>query len=172
MIRFLRRLGGCERGAAAMEFGLIAPILIVFHLGAVEVVQAYEADRRVGHVAAAVADLTAQNRTVTTAGLDDIMLAGSLLMAPFPSSQLGERITSFTANATGTVQQDWSVTKNWTASGAPAVPTGYLAANESVIVVDVTYAHSALFGLVLTKALTMQSHAYLRPRLSTSVVKL
>jgi Flp pilus assembly protein TadG len=172
MIRFLRRLSGCERGAAAIEFGLIAPILIVFHLGAVEVVEAFEADRRVGHVAAAVADLTTQNRTVTTADLDDIMLAGSLLMAPFPSTQLGERITSFTADAAGAVKQDWTVNKNWTASGSPAVPAGYLEANESVIVVDVTYAHSAMFGLVLTKAFTMQSHAYLRPRLSTSVVKL
>jgi Flp pilus assembly protein TadG len=171
MRRLARLWRRCERGAAAIEFALVAPILIFFHLGAVEVVQAWEAHRRVAHVAAALADLTAQEQTVSPADLSDILTAGTLLITPFSTTQLGERISSFTADSTGTVKLDWSVTQNWTAVAGPAVPTGYLAANESVIVADVTYSFKPLFGLAMPSALTMQKHAYLRPRLSTSVTK-
>lgn len=171
----MRRLGKiwarCERGAAAIEFAMIAPLLIFFHLGAVEVIQSWEAHRRVAHVAAALADLTTQKVSVSASDMTDILAAGALLITPFSTNQLGERITSFTADGNGVVKQDWSVTQNWTLSGGPTVPTGYLAANESVVVADVTYSFKAMFGLVLPSAMTMQKHAYVRPRLSTSVVK-
>jgi Flp pilus assembly protein TadG len=161
----------CERGAAAIEFALVAPMLILFHLGAVEVVQAFEAHRRVAHVAAALADLTAQNRTVSTADMNDILQAGALLITPFPSNKLGERISSFTADSGGTVNKDWTVTQNWTAGGSPSVPATYLQAGESVIVADVSFNFQSLFSLVLPNAVIMQKHAYLRPRLSSQVSK-
>lgn len=154
-----------------MEFAMIAPFLVLFHFGAVEMVQSWEAHRRVAHVAAALADLTAQNRTVTAADMTDILQAGGLLMSPFSATQLGERITSFYVDSSGTVKQDWSVTRNWTLSGGPSVPAGYLQSGESVIVADVSFSYRPLFGLVLPRALTMQKHAYLRPRLSTQVTK-
>jgi Flp pilus assembly protein TadG len=172
MSRIFQLLRRCERGAAAMEFALVAPIMILFHFGAVEVVQAWEAQRRVAHVASALADLTAQNRSVTSADLDDILLAGTLMVSPFPTTKLGERIASLTANASGTVAVDWSVTRNWTTGGTPSAPAGYLQANESVIVAEVTFGHDALFGLVLPSVFTMQKKAYLRPRLSQQVQKL
>lgn len=163
--------GRCERGAAAIEFALVAPLLIFFHFGAVEVIQSWEAHRRMAHVAAALADLTAQNRSVSAADLTDIMSAGALLITPFSTNQLGERISSFTADANGVVTQDWSVTQNWSAGGTPSAPTGYLQAGESVIVADVTYSFTAMFGLLLPHSLTMEKHAYLRPRLSLQVTK-
>lgn len=161
----------CERGAAAIEFALSAPLLIVFHLGTVEVVQALEASRRIGHIAEALGDLTAQEQAVSSADLSDILAAGALLVSPFSTSQLGERISSFTADANGVVKQDWSVSQNWSLGGSASVPTGYLAANESVIVADASYSFTAMFGLVLPKSLAIQRHAYLRPRLSTQVTK-
>jgi Flp pilus assembly protein TadG len=172
MSGLLATLGRCRRGAAAVEFALVAPFMILLHLGVVESVQAWEAYRRASHVAATLADLTAQNRSVTSADLTDILRSGSLLIAPFPAANLGERIASITANAQGTAQLDWAVASNWTAGGAPSVPAGYLQPGESVVVADVSYQHQALFGLVLPHALTMKTHAYLRPRLSDKVAKM
>lgn len=172
MSRLVRLLRRCERGAAAMEFALVAPLLFVFHFGMVEMVQAWEANRRVEHVASALADLTAQNRSVTADDLNDILVAGTLIISPFPTAKLGERISSLTANSSGTVAVDWTASSNWTAGGTPSVPAGYLAASESVVVAEVTFSHTALFGLVLPSVFTMQKKAYLRPRLSQQVLKL
>ncbi|MDB5445089.1 MAG: hypothetical protein JWQ97_406 [Phenylobacterium sp.] len=168
LVQILRRNQG---GAAAIEFALVAPIMIVFHLGSVELVQGWEAHRRVAHIAAALADLTAQNRSVSDANLTDILQAGAVLVTPFADSNLSERVSSLSANAGGSVSVDWTASRNWTAAGAPSVPAGYLQANESVIVADVSYRHQALFGLVLPVTMTIQKHAYLRPRLSNQVAK-
>jgi Flp pilus assembly protein TadG len=171
MRRLIRLLGKCQRGAAAIEFALVAPILIVFHLGSVELVQAWEANRRASHIAAALADLVAQNRTVTDADLTDLLQAGPVLMQPFPAASLGERVSSISANPWANTVVDWTATRNWTQAGQPTVPAGYLQANESVIVAEVTYSHTALFGLVLPGSFVIRKQAYLRPRLSTSVTK-
>jgi len=161
----------CERGAVAVEFALTAPFLILMHFGAVELIQAWGAHRRATHVAAALADLTAQSRSVTTADLNDILAAGPVMLAPFPTDALGERIASISMDAGGTTKVDWAATRNWTAGGTASVPTGYLQPGESVILAHVTYRHKALFGLVLPGVTTMQKKAYLRPRLSNQVGK-
>ncbi|CAN7382978.1 pilus assembly protein [Phenylobacterium sp. LjRoot219] len=170
MIRRLQSFGRCERGAAALEFGLIAPILILFHFGSVEFVQAWEAHRRVTHVAAALADLTAQKRAVTQAEVDDILKAGGLMIAPFPADRLSVRISSFSTDSSGKVTQDWTRSRNWTAAGQATVPKGYLAASESVIVANVAYEHKAMFGLAMSPSVKMGKDAYLRPRLSNQVL--
>lgn len=169
MSRLLALFRRCERGAAAVEFGLVAPMLILFHLGSVEIVQAWEAHRRVTHVAAALADLTAQKRTVTDAELQDILKAGGLLMAPFPSEQLGARISSFSMDGSGTLKRDWTVSRNWTVAGGQVLPKDYLQKNESVIAAEVVYRHKTMFALALSPSLTMGKSAFLRPRLSNQI---
>lgn len=171
MRRLAGRLGRDERGLAAMEFAFVAPILIFLHLATVECVQAWEAYRRVTHIAAAIADITAQNNTVTNAQMQDILGAGSALVAPFSTANLGERVSSMTADAGGTPRLDWSSTLNYTATDSPSVPAGSLAAGQSVIVADVTYSVPAIFGVVLPATITFRKHAYLTPRISTQVAK-
>jgi len=172
MTRLMQRFGGCERGAAAVEFGMIAPILILFHFGSVEFVQAWEAHRRVAHVAAALADLTAQKRAVTQAELDDILKAGELMIAPFPSDQLSVRVSSFVADGSGTVKRVWTVSRNWKTAGEATLPKDYLAGGESLIVANVAFKHKALFGMVMSPTVMMEKNAYRRPRLASEVAKL
>src|SRR6476620_5157065 len=96
-----------ERGAAAVEFALMLPILVTLQLGSVELVRAFEAQRRIAHVAAAMADVISQGRTTTTADLTDAMNAGAVLVSPLPTANMGLRISSMT-NTNGVVGVDWT----------------------------------------------------------------
>ncbi len=54
-----------QRGVAAVEFAFIAPIMLIFYFGMVEISLAVEADRNLSHAASLVGDLTAQDEVVT-----------------------------------------------------------------------------------------------------------
>ncbi len=56
----LKRLLQDRRGVSAIEFALIAPVMITIYFGLIEFSQGYMAERRAGHVASMVADLVAQ----------------------------------------------------------------------------------------------------------------
>ena len=171
MRTFLRRSATDQSGAAAIEFALIFPVLFVLHIAAVEALGAYQAQRKISHIAAAMADITAQSRSVSTAELDDILLASVSMIHPFPNADVQQRVSSLSANSAGSVSTDWTVKKAYTVSGGPSVPSGYLSANESVIVTDVIYDYKPTFGLFLPATIRFTRHAYVRPRLSVKVEK-
>lgn len=171
MKRALRRLAKDETGASAIEFALIFPVLFVLHVAAAEALEVYEAQRNVAHIAATMADITAQNRTVTTEELDDILKASTSIIHPYPNVRLQQRVSSLSASAGGTVSVDWTVKKDYTLSPPPSVPSGYLSGNESTIVTDVVYDYQPTFGLFLPATIRFTKHAYARPRLSTKVDK-
>lgn len=160
-----------ERGAAAIEFALMLPLLVILQLGSVELVRAFEAQRRIAHVSAAMADVISQGRTTTGADLTDAMKAGEILVSPLATGNMGLRISSLTANAQGVVAVDWTQNSNWTIAGAASVPTGYLAANESAIVADVSYDYTSPIRYILPSTIRFVRHAYVRPRLSNQVLK-
>jgi Flp pilus assembly protein TadG len=171
MRRFLARAAADRQGAAAVEFALIFPILFVLNIGSVEALQVYQVQRNVAHVAATLADVTAQSRTVTEAELQDILGAGLTIMHPFPTTSLQQRLTSFTASASGSVSQDWTSKRNFVSSVAASVPSGYLGASESVVVADVIYDYRPTFRMFLPETLRLTRHAYARPRLTQKVEK-
>jgi Flp pilus assembly protein TadG len=172
MIRFIRRGAADQRGAAAIEFVLIFPVLFVLHLAAAEALMAYQAQRNVAHIASAMADIVAQSRSVTTSDLDDVLTASVSMIHPFPNVGLQQRITSIYKNDSGTVVNEWTVKKAYTATGNASVPSGYLANGESVIVTDVIYDYKPTFGMFLPATVRFTRHAYVRPRLSAKVDKL
>lgn len=56
-------------GIAAVEFGLIAPVLLVMLVGVVEITRAVSIDRRFGQVTSMVADLISREEVVTAADI-------------------------------------------------------------------------------------------------------
>jgi Flp pilus assembly protein TadG len=169
MTRFARRLAGDVRGVAAIEFALIFPILFALNIAAAEALMVYQAQRNVAHIAATMADITAQSRTVTEQELTDILTASTVMIHPFPITNLQQRVSSLSANGSGTVSTDWTAKRDYTQAGNPSVPSGYLLANESVIVTDVIYDYRPTFGLFLPETIRFSRKAYSRPRLSAKV---
>ena len=160
------RLTGDERGVSAVEFALIAPVMIAFYFGMAEFCQGYMAQKRMGHVSAMVADLVAQEETVATANLDDIFQIGGLIMKPFSTTPLKQRVSSVTQTA-GVAKVTWSRGQGMTKRATNEVivlPTGLISNGESIIVSEATYDYDSPVDYLMP-AVTRFSHIYyLRPR--------
>ena len=160
------RLGRDERGVSAVEFAMLAPVLIAFYFGMAEFCQGFMAQKRMGHVSAMVADLVAQEESVATANLDDIFDIGGLIMKPFSTAALKQRVSSVTRTA-GVARIDWSRGDGMTARAANStitLPTDLIANGESVIVSEATYDYDSPVDYFMP-GITQFSHIYyLRPR--------
>ena len=162
----IRRLTGDERGVSAIEFAMLAPVLIAFYMGMTEFCQGFMAQKRMGHVSAMVADLIAQEETVTPATVDDIVDIGGLIMKPFPTATLNQRVSSV-SRASGSATVDWSRGDGMTARAVGStmtLPADLVEDGESVIVAEVTYDYDSAADYLMP-GLTRFSHTYyLRPR--------
>ena len=161
-----RRFGRDERGVSAVEFALLAPVLIAFYFGMAEFCQGFMAQKRMGHVSAMVADLVAQEESVSIANLDDIFDIGSLIMKPFATSGLQQRVSSVTRTS-GVAKVDWSRGDGMAARAVNStitLPTDLIANGESVIVSEATYDYDSPVDYFMP-GITRFSHIYyLRPR--------
>lgn len=161
-----RRLGDDERGLSAVEFALLAPVLIAFYFGLAEFCQGFMAQKRMGHVSSMVADLVAQEESVAIANLDDIFDIGGLIMRPFSTTPLKQRVSSVTRTS-GVAKVDWSRGDGMTARTAGAtvtLPADLIANGESIIMSEATYDYDSPVDYLMP-AVTKFSHVYyLRPR--------
>ena len=168
----MRSFAKDRRGVAAIEFALIAPVLVLLYCGIAELGQAFLADSRTSHAASAVGDLVAQTDTLTSANVDDIFSIGATIMAPFPTATLKMRVTSVTANAAGKPLVDWSRGYGGYAvlavGSTVAVPIT-MVAGDSVIMTQSQYQYTSVIQYVLPHAMTYTAAYYLRPRRSNQV---
>jgi Flp pilus assembly protein TadG len=167
----LKRIGSDQRGVAAVEFALIAPVAILLYCGFAELTMAMMADRRAAHTAAVVGDLVAQEISVSKTEMGDIFTVGDSIMSPFDAGALKLRITSVTADAQGVPHVQWSQGHNGmsTLKDPVSMPATLLAAGDSVIVADVQYAYTSPLKMTVPNGLTFKSTYYLKPRRSPDV---
>ncbi|MBN8529987.1 MAG: pilus assembly protein [Caulobacterales bacterium] len=168
----LRRLAGDRRGVSAVEFALLAPIMIAFYFGLAEFCQGFMAQKRMGHASAMVADLVSQTDIVTPTQLDDIFGIGGLIMKPFSATPLKLRVSQLTRDNNGVVKVVWSRGKSWTArvtGSTVTIPAGLIDNGESIIFSEATYDYDSPVDYLMP-AITRFSHTYyLRPRLTEQV---
>ena len=161
------RFGRDRKGAAAVEFAILAPVMITLYFGLVETCEAVLASRKADHVASAVGDLVAQSSgTLSSSDLNEIYSIGNTIMAPFVTSTLSMRITSLSPNSSGNPAVQWSYgsgTSALTAGTTKTVPIT-LSSGDSVIMSEVTYTYNSPLKYVLKNALTFTSVYYMRPR--------
>ena len=161
------RLMRDEGGLSAVEFALIAPLMITFYFGLAEFCQGYMAQKRMGHAAAAIADLVAQTDVVTVDELDDINAIGGLIMKPFPTTALGVRVSSVTRNASGVAKVDWSRASGMSPLGSNStvtLPTDLIVNGESVVMAEANYAYASPIKYLMPAVTNFSSKLYSRPR--------
>lgn len=162
---FLRRFRRDQRGLSAVEFAMLAPVMILLYFGMVELCQAYMAQKRMSHVASMVADLTARAQVVNQTGLDDTFNIGGQVMQPFSATPLSMRVSSVTRDDNGVVKVDWSYGRGLAPiSGELAVPDGLIDNKQSLIVSEAVYDYDSPIDRFLPGITQMSRTFYLRPR--------
>ncbi|HEY0051800.1 MAG TPA: TadE/TadG family type IV pilus assembly protein [Caulobacteraceae bacterium] len=168
-----RRFSDDRRGVSAVEFAMLAPVMVAFYFGLSEFCQGFMAQKRMSHTAAAVADLVAQTETISSAGVTDVFNVGKLVMSPFPTAALKQRISSVTVNSSGQARVDWSRGDGLTARGTATsvtLPSGLVEIGESVIMTEVEYDYDSPVDYLMPTITRFNHVYYLRPRRSDKVV--
>jgi len=185
----IRGLAADRRGVAAVEFAVIAPLLLSMYFVTMEVSQGIETNKKVGRVGSMVADLVTQQQEVTKADLDAIMQIGESTLQPYNRSKPKIVITGIQVSTDTTPQAKvvwWRKLESGVTSGAApinqttTIPTTLLVAGSFLIRVEshlsyrpvVTWAAADKEPLGLTAAfdgIDMKETYYLRPRMSPQV---
>lgn len=164
---FLMRLVRDRRGVSAVEFALIAPIMIGFYFGLAEICQGYMADRRTSHAASMVGDLVAQADAVTAADVTDIFQIGALIMRPFPTDELQMRVSSIMRGNDGVARVLWSRGSGMTSRPVDevvTVPDGLIDNGESLILAESAYDYDSPIDYLIPTVTHFTHTFYLRPR--------
>ena len=156
-----------ERGVSAVEFALLAPLMIGLYLGGVEVSEGISVDRKVTLAAGAVANLSAQSATLSTADMTNMLDATSTIMAPYSLGPLKITVSCINIDANKVATVKWSVTRNGAVkSGSVTLPTALQVANTQLLFGEVSYAYTPTVGHVITSTINLSDTMYMAPRVS------
>lgn len=164
-------------GVSAVEFALLAPLLIMIYFGLAESTQLMLAERRISQVAYSVGDLVSRTDQIDDAEMADIFSVAKVIMEPFPvSTVLGIRVTSVAILENGQSRAVWSDATGTMRAHPPDMPVT-LEANsvkpgETVVISEVSYLYRGLSTLVLTDGMVLQGKFYHRPRKSDAVIRI
>lgn len=127
----LRRGASDRSGIAAVEFGMILPLLLLLYLGTAALTQAISAARGATVLARTLADLVSQqvaNTPLTDTTAQNIFNSSTAVMAPFPTSTLKMTLSNveFVADLTAVSSNFFDAKTRWTVtfSGGTLRPCG------------------------------------------------
>lgn len=165
--RGIRGIRYNEDGISAVEFAIIAPLMVLLFFGCIEISLMMRLDRKVATTSSSLGDLTARLSSVNDGQMSEMFAAASVLLQPNDITKARMRITSIVDSGDGVTKVDWSDGYNFTAYSAGAnivVPNGIVSTPGSVILAEVEYDYENKLGYVIDFGGTLSDRFYLRPR--------
>jgi Flp pilus assembly protein TadG len=165
--RRFRHAARDERGVSAVEFALLAPLMIMLYFGLVEVSDGVAADRKVSLTAAALANLTAQVTTISSSDMQNILDASTSIITPYNASYLKLAVACISIDANKKTTVKWSVSRNPNSQTVnPTVPADLLVPNSQLVYAQASYAYTPIIGYTMTGTINLSDHMYMSPRIT------
>jgi len=174
-LRSLRQFRRDRRGASAIEFALLAPLMLGLYIGCVEISEGVAADRKVTLTAGALANLTSQVTTLTTADITNILNASTAIMNPYTGS-VAAKISCLKIDATGIARVTWGASTTGVTARAPnevvTIPANLAVPNSYLVFSEVSYQYVPVTGFspgfshISASGITLSDVMYMAPRIT------
>jgi Flp pilus assembly protein TadG len=172
----LARFRAEDRGAAAVEFALILPFLLLLFMGSIEASSLITVDRRVNVISGTVGDLVARTEDALSSGtLNDYFMASQNIMYPYSTTVLKQVVTFVAVDDDGDTSVVWSCGYNGgttrAAASTYALPErmNELARDSWVVASETWYSYRPVLGLVFTTAITLHRESFYLPRYQKAI---
>lgn len=172
--RLAERFAAARDGMVAVEFALIAPVMLTIFFAVTELSDGLEAGTKVTQVASTAADLVGQESKVCDAEMNDVFATLNAIMFPYPPNNMGIRISSLIDGGNGLIKVAWSDAQNMaprTVNSTITVPAGLVATGGSVIYTEVNYTYNSTMGVWLVGPQTVTDTFYMHPRKVSQVAR-
>ncbi len=169
----LRRFRRDQSGVGAVEFALIAPLMLTFYLGTFEVTQGLAMDRLVKLNASTITNLVAQYTTISASrDMPDLFAATGKIMASYPSAAPVTVVSCIAIDSKGNATVAWSQ-----ASGGSARPVGQSITlpaaidkpNTQVILGETTMPYHSPIQFLPLGTWNLHGATYMFPRASSNI---
>ncbi|MBL8545848.1 MAG: pilus assembly protein [Hyphomonadaceae bacterium] len=170
LIQRLRHFAAANKGVAALEFAIIAPLLMVpLLLGSVDLIDVMGANKRAQNAASSIADVVARDTEISNAEIDGMWRALDILMFPNDPASMQIRVSSISIVNASTASVVWSEGHGGMAGRQPgsnvALDSRMMTVGSSVIMVESAYQYHAPLGFLFQNQVSMTHNAYRRSRL-------
>lgn len=170
-----------DRGVVAIEFAMIAPLLLVMFFGTVEFSSAVAVDRKISMVTQQLADLASRYTSVNDTDLTNFGKIGNAMLTPYSSTPLKTTITEIYIDpASGVGRAQWSKGFAPKGDGTPVpVPDNLIVRdaqnkivpNQYLIFAETSYLYTPAVGYVMGVAgVNLSDKTYMRPRMGDCVL--
>ncbi|GIK50430.1 MAG: pilus biosynthesis protein TadE [Alphaproteobacteria bacterium] len=167
----LRRFGRARKGAAAIEFAIIAPLLMVpLLLGSIDLIDVLGVNGRAQNATASIADVVARDTSVSDDEVSGYWDALQVLMYPNDPDALDLRITSISIVDSSTAIVVWSEGRGV----MPALQTGMpitgldpriMTPGSSLILAESSYHYDSALNWLFPDGATFRHKAFRRSRM-------
>lgn len=165
----LRHFARARSGLAALEFALIAPMMILLLFGSVELIGAVDASRRAQNATSSLSDVVSRDTAISNAEVTGLWAALGILMFPDNGSTMDVRITSISIVTATRAEVVWSEVRNNFSALAPrapvTLPSPMMVPGTSVIRTETVYNYQPPLAFLFPASVPIRHTSYRRSRL-------
>jgi Flp pilus assembly protein TadG len=163
------RFAAAKKGNAALEFAIIAPMMIMLLFGSVDLLDVLNANKRVQNVTSSLADVVARDTEVSDDEIAGLWSAIDVLMFPSGGDAVDIRISSISIESASIARVVWSEGHGMDArqpgTTVDDLPAAMMNPGTSIILAESEFAYDSPLGFLIEDGVTLRHQSYRRSRL-------